>query len=75
MTASARYRDWKIRSGPSVTEAKFRSTVVVEETRNRTDEPVRRFLFPNLGEFDSAAAADAHAIEWARHWIDQNFVA
>jgi hypothetical protein len=73
VTIKTRHRDWSIRAEAFVAELGFRSAVVIEREACESHEPGERFLFKDLGDFDLAATADTHAIQWAQAWIDENY--
>ncbi|KUY85967.1 MULTISPECIES: hypothetical protein [unclassified Burkholderia] len=63
------YGGWKIEASPTIlaNQRLFVSGVIV----SRGDE---RFIFTDLGNRVYRAQAYERGIEWAKRWIDNNFV-
>lgn len=68
MKRFAEYEGWKIEASPIVLvkQRLFQAGVVI----SRGDE---RFVFSDLGNRVYRAQAYERGIEWAKHWIDNNY--
>ena len=64
----AEYEGWKIEASPTIlaNQRLFVSGVIV----SRGNE---RFIFTDLGNGVFRSQAYERGIEWARHWIDNNY--
>ncbi len=51
----------------------FRACAIVERKSIDGDEPDERFMFSDLGDYDTRADAEVRGTAWAQHWIDNNY--
>jgi hypothetical protein len=68
------YEGWVIHVGAVVDGSEFKATAVLEwHHPHQDDEPERRYLFSDLGDYPTSEDAENRAVQWSRAWIDENF--
>ncbi|WP_321889287.1 hypothetical protein [Paraburkholderia bannensis] len=68
MDRFAHYRGWSIDAAPIMAGKLFRASAIVERLIDG-----ERFIFSDLGDRLTRDDAYLRAIEWTRHWIDNNY--
>jgi hypothetical protein len=63
----AEYGEWKIDAAPIMYHKQYRAAAVID------DDLGQRFVFNDLGDFETREQAHGRAIAWVQRWIDENF--
>lgn len=73
MSRMAEYCEWTIDAAPIIFHKLYRATAVIELPPTEDDHFGHRFVFNDLGDFETREQAHERAIAWVKRWIDDNF--
>ena len=72
MTRKAEYCEWAIDAAPIMYYKLFRACAVIELAPTEEGDG-QRFVFSDLGDFETREQAHERSIAWVKRWIDENF--
>jgi len=73
MSRMTEYCEWTIDAAPIMLGKLFRASAVIELPPTEDDDHGHRFVFTDLGDFESRDRAQEVATAWVKRWIDNNY--
>jgi hypothetical protein len=72
MSRMVEYCEWKIDAAPIMHGKLYRAAALIELAPTEDEDGGQRFVFNDLGDFETRKQAHERAIAWVKLWIDEN---
>ena len=72
MSQHAKHCGWTIDAAPIMHGKLYRAAALIELAPTEDEDGGQRFVFNDLGDFETREQAHERAIAWVKLWIDEN---